>query len=1612
MIYLKTFLFFNFTEINMLIIFCEKNNIVFYEKFKCGSRNHLILFSISLLCFFFSVILVHNFLTFSFDKEELFNSSISKYVIINANKFLFYTKIIIISMNSISKMTNIEKATIITMLILAFLNLYNFYLQYHYQSQNNFIQKIFYFFSYINLLSCFLLFIGIIIKNKNFNGLIYIFFSVLVVLFIFFYNYPVQEIKINRTFFSFNSDLEIYNQIRLIIDSIHNKNINRRDKINLISYIVEKINIKEKDILYFNFFENITDKEFDFYFFQYIEKILKQVINKFPNSILLLITNVYFNLKIIKRPNKAYILLHKILEEKKLSYSQEFYVYRFKKRIENTGIENFRIRDDISFKYQCNTLIDLIVEICLKYIDFYNLLLSCKEFEDVNYLNKLGNEINFLTEKADYKIKLIEKMKNKNQKILTLYGYFLKEILNDLDKSKKYLDNEIKENEIFDLFELDNNLDINSLIPTSIFQFLIVSMKKDNFGTILRVSLDVCNLLGYSQNILIGQNLSILIPDFLREEHEKNLLKRSKEIEFSFEGNLNNNFSLQPHTFYCKTSSKFLIPVSLLMYYINDENYNPIILCKVNTENNLNNSENIYNTVHILTNSSFNIKYFSSNAIFYMNLSSEITKSNNDITLYVKQFENIKKNKYKDFQKKFLNKEEIINWKKKKFKMTVNELYFFKKLCGLLFHFEDLNLNNNDSKLSKINTENIVSSTLIRVNTSINTSDHKKNSFSFFTINNKINENENIDCNFLPSSKEVNYVIDKREYLFEQKKNTNNKNENNEIDNNKNNFDIIEYLKKKNLLKVKTLTSSSYEKNSTSSEKTSNNFSSSYSSNAESNNHLSSHNDNSNINNKSNFKKITSNEEIENYYKVNFSKIKFKIYNYNDNMFIDIDKFDKNSKVEEIIKQEKIQTKMIIANNNTLNKKISRKKSNKTVKIETPNSEEYDLNKIYEKEKDFIYKKISKSKINIKIIYLIIINIFLICVFMSFPIIYFIQSNSTSNDMKILIDIHLTMLNVLDELYNSFSHGFSLIAIQNPLYSNIIGEKEKLILLFKEKLIDVYYKFTNVSYLIKKNTFKLSKENQERKDNSEIWYWSINDELSINQSYAPILNTLNEYFYCVYCLATTKNNIDLTFTNINFNYIMFNSRQTFIDTVYNFTQIFYDEYKQQTKYNNQINYFLMTIFTTLLLIIIIIYIFIYIKVIQEKEKNLKYFFKIGEDSIKNSLNKCTKYLSLNQEKNNIKYLIRNPKINLDNENESNLDSLYEVNDDEKKLLLNSKLKRKRIKRTKDKKSKYFINDKKSLYFHIFLIIIFYLLINFLCYILLLIMKSKYKNISDYVGIYNLVTRQYHSFVFLYNYMKIYAVYNTYIMTNEYLSDADHDYKQDLAKFFDITLNWKHKIYYNVTNHKLLSKSKKIFETIEHESLCYIMEEYSKEYNFPCEELANNVTNYGFDAICVYYIQNLMYLFDLITNKIQIAIAHQYYYYELLYPSNTYYYIYSQYSMILDDYKEKNPFLVLNDNKTLHLTILNNEVFKPISFKILDTLNEDIKILFDHIEQYLFLTIYIYVIFIIIILLYIPMNSYKNNKEINMTRNMLKIIPQEVLLDIFKEEEKELINKKL
>ena len=46
---------------------------------------------------------------------------------------------------------------------------------------------------------------------------------------------------------------------------------------------------------------------------------------------------------------------------------------------------------------------------------------------------------------------------------------------------------------------------MNSLISKSNFQFLIASGNIQNFGTIIKISLELCELLGYSDKDMIGQ---------------------------------------------------------------------------------------------------------------------------------------------------------------------------------------------------------------------------------------------------------------------------------------------------------------------------------------------------------------------------------------------------------------------------------------------------------------------------------------------------------------------------------------------------------------------------------------------------------------------------------------------------------------------------------------------------------------------------------------------------------------------------------------------------------------------------------------------------------------------------------------------------------------------------------------------------------------------------------------------------------------------------------------------------------------------------------------------------------------------------------------------------
>ena len=154
----------------------------------------------------------------------------------------------------------------------------------------------------------------------------------------------------NKQIFSYNNDYEIYNQLRLIIESFDDYTLSRKDKLNLISFSVDKINTDKLNV---NSKMGVSDSEFKYIFFDYIDNTFKLMINRFKQSIILKIYYVIFLINVIHKQNKAYLYLYQIYNENKdsLSYSEIFLIFRIKKNIEDKNIENILNKSEISFKY-------------------------------------------------------------------------------------------------------------------------------------------------------------------------------------------------------------------------------------------------------------------------------------------------------------------------------------------------------------------------------------------------------------------------------------------------------------------------------------------------------------------------------------------------------------------------------------------------------------------------------------------------------------------------------------------------------------------------------------------------------------------------------------------------------------------------------------------------------------------------------------------------------------------------------------------------------------------------------------------------------------------------------------------------------------------------------------------------------------------------------------------------------------------------------------------------------------------------------------------------------------------------------------------------------------
>jgi hypothetical protein len=278
---------------------------------------------------------------------------------------------------------------------------------------------------------------------------------------------------------------------------------------------------------------------------------------------------------------KSYKTLLKATEIHNLNYSEEFFIYRIKRNIEEKGIEMGIEQTHISFAYQTKEILTLIQKIASLYSQFWGLLLNKNDSMDINNLKDLGVKIDEKRKLIKEKYKILVSNGLNTKKITTLYANFVKEVLNDPKDNQNIKINDLDNDEKFK----ESFFDINYLISKSDYQFIIVNAYGDSFGIIKKVSLEICQLLGYSDIDLIGKNMNIIIPDFIREKHEKMLKLKIQNTNFQ-------NYSIQnlkEKFILFRNSAKFLVAAYVETGIIFDENNHSMLFLKLSSNQDKNN---------------------------------------------------------------------------------------------------------------------------------------------------------------------------------------------------------------------------------------------------------------------------------------------------------------------------------------------------------------------------------------------------------------------------------------------------------------------------------------------------------------------------------------------------------------------------------------------------------------------------------------------------------------------------------------------------------------------------------------------------------------------------------------------------------------------------------------------------------------------------------------------------------------------------------------------------------------------------------------------------------------------------------------------------------------
>ena len=736
----------------------------------------------------------------------------------------------------------------------------------------------------------------------------------------------------------------------------------------------------------------------------------------------------------------------------------------------------------------------------------------------------------------------------------------------------------------------------------------------------------------------------------------------------------------------------------------------------------------------------------------------------------------------------------------------------------------------------------------------------------------------------------------------------------------------------------------------------------------------------------------------DDYYHVDASKITLYVYNFNTGFLQALkDSKFKLSKVADQINKEKEKLSKInskfIANPKLAKEKKRAALSTKQI-MDDDELDAYSKKKIKLKE---IQKALASKEKQSAIVNL--------CIF-SFIIFFLVIGSSITSLLvnlyiKDQITIYYNLIEKSVTLYRNliFEINFvrEMILLANPLYNNLYDDnKTEYYANFSqacyEYYVDTSFVLSNLSTTI--NT--LSQENKNKiigvKGELEIIdplktkngdYFTKSYELLIYSAF----HELNAALYHVSQMPideinSYEDNV-YYFTRNSMNYMMVISEQQ-ID---NFTDEFYNEIKNV----HYILFICMAVMAVVYAINYFIFIHFYQKVEERKQSYLSVFYEIGSSFIVSSLAKCEKFSQKIQLQDDM--LGTGEKISIDS---SSAES--ELENDIGSISSLGKIKEKKV--TTAGKARI-IKKNSNIYMKIggFIVIFILLVVQIFSYYYYYSRMDLYKNYVQY-EYYN---NKYNSrFLF------------PFIALREYLYDQKKILlMEEVDKYLDKSLITFYTELANISDYRdlyteYLPKSYSEFvDSLFRDEQCLFINDFLLEHSNvsfnTCEEFFYNTSNYGFQAVLTTYIEELRIMRDLEKYYLQEAALYNFTYNESLYktPGET-----KHYEKYLNDsekynlYKKNNPVLILQEDTHKIAVIIYRFVIMKVVQSALDNLFDAIHVAFDKTIEisYIINIVFMVGVFIGFFAVWLPF-VLGENETIYKTKNMLSIIPKEVLFTL-------------